>query len=241
MALETRGKVYSRKAALAAAANQTPETLMSIALYFSPGACSMAPQVVLSEIGTDYEPRRVNFAEKAQYTPEYLAMNPKGRVPVLLIDNFILTEVPAILTYLGQRFPQAGLLPAGGEPLGRCLEWLAYCSSTVHPAYAHLRRPERYVDDAAMHPALQAKGEAGFIDCIGYIDRKLEGKQFAAGDAYSVADAYLIVFFGWANGLKKFDIATRFPHYSAVARRILARPAVQKVIAMEATEARYQF
>jgi len=212
---------------------------MTIALYFGPGACSMAPHIVLNEIGVDYEPRKTNLAEKAQLTPEYLAMNPKGRVPVLLADGFVLTEVPAILTYLGQRYPQANLLPAGGEPLARCLEWLAYCSSTVHPSYAHLRRPERYSDDQAAHPKMQEKGEATFIDCIGFIDRKLEGKQFAAGDAYSVADAYLLVFFGWANGLKKFDMAATYPHYTAWARRVLARPAVQKVIELEGTQARY--
>ena len=214
---------------------------MTIALYYGNGACSMAPHIVLNEIGVDYEPRLTNLAEKAQYTPEYLAMNPKGRVPVLCIDGFVLTEVPALLTYLGQRFPQAGLLPAGGEPLGRCLEWLAYCSSTVHPTYAHLRRPERYLDDKAMHPPLQAKGEAGFFDCIGYIDGKLAGKQYAAGNAYSVADAYLLVFFGWANNMKKFDFATRFPHYSAWARRVLPRPAVQKVIALEGLQGRFEF
>jgi len=214
---------------------------MTIALYYGPGACSMAPHIVLNEIGVDYEPRKMNLAEKAQYAPEYLAINPKGRVPVLQMDGFVLTEVPALLTYLGQRFPQAGLLPAGGEAMGRCLEWLAYCSSTVHPAYAHLRRPERYLDDGAAHPPLQAKGEQNFIDSIGYINGKLEGRQYAAGDVYSVADAYLLVFFGWANGLKKFDMAKTYPHYAAWARRVLQRPAVQKVIAMEGTQARYEF
>jgi glutathione S-transferase len=214
---------------------------MTIALYYGAGACSMAPHIVLNEIGVEYEPHKLNLAEKAQYAAEYLAVNPKGRVPALLIDGFVLTEVPALLTYLGQRFPQANLLPAGGEAMGRCLEWLAYCSSTVHPAYAHLRRPERYLDDVAMHPPLQAKGEQNFIDSIGYINGKLEGKQYAAGGVYSVADAYLLVFFGWANGLKKFDMAKTYPHYSAWARRVLQRPAVQKVIALEGTQARYEF
>jgi glutathione S-transferase len=213
---------------------------MTIALYFGPGACSMAPHIVLNEIGVEYEPRKMNLAEKAQYTPEYLAINPKGRVPVLMIDGFVLTEVPAILTYLGQRFPQSGLLPAGGEAMGRCLEWLAYCSSNVHPAYAHLRRPERYLDDASTFPPLQAKGEQNFIDCIGYINGKLEGQQYAAGEAYSLADAYLLVFFGWASGLKKFDMATTYPHYTAWARRVLARPAVQKVVALEGIGARFE-
>ena len=213
---------------------------MTIALYYGAGACSMAPHIVLNEIGVDYEPRKMDLAAKAQTTPEYLAINPKGRVPVLVIDDFVLTEVPALLTYLGQRFPQANLLPAGGEPLGRCLEWLAYCSSTTHPAYAHLRRPERYLEDKAMHPPLQEKGEASFVDSIGYINGKLEGKQYAAGDAYSVADAYLLVFFGWANGMKKFNMAERFPHYTAWAKRVLPRPAVQKVIALEGTQARYE-
>ncbi|HEY4372954.1 MAG TPA: glutathione S-transferase N-terminal domain-containing protein [Burkholderiales bacterium] len=214
---------------------------MTIALYHSPGACSMAPHVALSEIGVDYEPRRVNFAEKQQNSPEYLKINPKGRVPVLLIDGFVITEVPAILTYLAQRFPQANLLPAGGEAMGRCLEWLGYGSSTVHPAYAHLRRPERYTPEAPAFPAMQERGESSFMDSIAFIDSKLAGKQFAAGDAYSIADAYLLVFFGWANGLKKHNMAEKFPNYSAVARRVLARPAVQRVIELEKMQERYTF
>jgi glutathione S-transferase len=214
---------------------------MTTALYFGPGACSMAPHIVLNEIGVDYQPNKLNLAEKQQYTPEYLAINPKGRVPVLKIDGFTLTEVPALLTYLGQRFPQAGLLPNGGKAMGRVFEWLAYCSSTVHPAYAHLRRPERYADDTAVHPSLQAKGEATFMDCIGYIDRKLEGQQYAAGDTYTIADAYLLVFFGWANSMKKCDMNKTYPNYAAWARRVLQRPAVKKVIEMEGTQARYDF
>ena len=213
---------------------------MTIALYFSPGACSTAPHIVLNEIGVEYEQRKTVLADKANYTPEYLAINPKARVPVILIDGFVLTEVPAILTYLAQRFPQAGLLPAGGEPMARCLEWLAYCSSTVHPCYAHLRKPERYTADASAFPGLQERGEAGFIDCITYIDGKLAGKQFAAGDAYSIADAYLLVFFGWASGLKKHNMAERFPNYTAVVRRILARPAVQRTIEIEGIKARFE-
>lgn len=214
---------------------------MTIALYHSPGACSMAPHIVLSEIGVDYEPRRVNFAEKQQYSEEYKAINPKSRVPVLLIDGFVLTEVPAILTYLAQRFPQSNLLPAGGEAMGRCLEWLAYASSTVHPAYAHLRRPERYLPDPATFPPLQERGEASFMEYIGFIDSRLAGKQFAAGDTYSIADAYLLVFFGWANGMKKHNMAEKFPNYSAVARRVLARPAVKRVIELEKIHERFEF
>ena len=214
---------------------------MSIALYYGPGACSMGPHIVLNEIGADYEPRRVNLAEKANQKPEYLAINPKGRVPALQIDGFILTEASAILSYLGRRFPASGLYAQGGEAEARMLEWMSWCSNTVHPSFAHIRRTERYSDDASAFASIQQKGEATFWDCLATIDGALKGKQYALGDTYSLADPYFLVFFGWGNSLKKVDMAQKFPSYAAFARRMLERPAVKKVVELEGTRERFTF
>ena len=123
---------------------------MTIALYYSPGACSFAPHVVLREVGVEFELRKVSTADRSNYSPEYLAINPKGRIPTLLIDGFTLTENPAILAYLGRRYPEAGLYPSAvGENEARCLELLAWSSNTVHVAFAQMLRPERFVKNAA--------------------------------------------------------------------------------------------
>ncbi|EDM47637.1 glutathione S-transferase N-terminal domain-containing protein [Marinobacter algicola] len=100
---------------------------MSIALYYSPGSCSLAPQIVLNETGEPFELRKIATAERANRSNEYLAINPKGRVPALQIDGFILTETPAILAFLGRRFPSSGLYPADASAAeARCLELLAW-------------------------------------------------------------------------------------------------------------------
>jgi glutathione S-transferase len=102
---------------------------MTIALYYSPGSCSLAPHIALNEIGQPFELRKFATADRANYSAEYLAINPKGRIPALQIDGFILTENPAILAYLGRRFPSAGLYPVdGSEAEARCLELLAWSS-----------------------------------------------------------------------------------------------------------------
>jgi glutathione S-transferase len=212
-----------------------------IALYYGSGACSMGPHIALNEIGVPYEARRVNLAEKANQKPEYLAVNPKGRVPALQIDGFVLTEAAAILSYLGRRFPEAKLYPQGGEAEARMLEWMAWCSNTVHPSFAHIRRTERYSEDPATYASIQQRGEATFWECLNTIDAALKGKDYALGETYSLADPYFLVFFGWGNSLKKVDMAQKFPSYAAFARRMLERPAVKKVVEMEGTHERFTF
>jgi glutathione S-transferase len=119
-------------------------------LYYSPGACSLAPHLVLEEVGAVFEPVLISTAKGEQRTPEYLAINPKGRVPALADGGFVVTENPAILRYIARKFPDAGLWPDDPHEEARCAEWLAWMSSTIHPTYAHVRRPERYAtsDDA---------------------------------------------------------------------------------------------
>ncbi|MGZ9202373.1 MAG: glutathione S-transferase N-terminal domain-containing protein, partial [Caulobacteraceae bacterium] len=117
-------------------------------LFYSPGACSIAPHILLRELELPHTLQLVSLADGEHNTASYLRINPKARVPALEIGGEIYTEVPALLTYLASLKPEAGLLPAlGSVELARTLEWLAWLSSTVHIAFAQFRRPERFLPD----------------------------------------------------------------------------------------------
>src|SRR5207245_3236327 len=106
-----------------------------LTLYMSPGSSSMAPHIALHEIGVEFESRWVSFARREQHAPEYLAVNPEGKVPTLLVEGRPLTEVAAVLYYLAMRFPQAGLFPTGDLDVeAQIISWMSFIASTVHPA-----------------------------------------------------------------------------------------------------------
>src|SRR5258707_8525302 len=152
----------------------------TIALYYSPGSCSLAPHIVLNETGQPFELRKFATADRANYSAEYLAINPKGRIPALQIDGFILTENPAILAFLGRRFPSAGLYPAdGSEAEARCLELLAWSSNTVHVAYAQLFRPERFVPNEQSYPPVKESGHVNYERCLAGIEETLQHRDYS--------------------------------------------------------------
>ncbi|WP_406854277.1 glutathione S-transferase family protein [Alsobacter sp. KACC 23698] len=207
---------------------------MSLKLYHSPGACSLAAHLVLEEVGATFEPVRVNFAEGEQRSPAYLALNPKGRVPALVDGDWVLTEVPAILRHVARTHPAAGLWPDDPRDEARCAEWLAWCSSTVHVAYAHVRRPERYASSDAAKAEVMEKGRETCLDVWSQVDARLAGRTFAAGDRLSVADFYVLVFWLWGRGpTLAFDMPATYPHWTAHARRLAERPAVRRVFERE--------
>jgi glutathione S-transferase len=206
---------------------------MTIAFYYSPGSCSLAVHVVLNETGQPFELRKFSTADRANYSAEYLAINPKGRIPALQIDGFILTEVPAILAFLGRRFPRAGLYPAdGSEAEARCLELLAWSSNTVHVAYAQLLRPERFVPNEQAYPPVKESGRSNYDRCLSDIERRLQHQDYAVGAQYTVVDPFWLVFYRW--GMRSgFEMRTRFPAYTAHAERLCRRPGVQKTLSAE--------
>jgi glutathione S-transferase len=204
---------------------------MAIKLYYAPGACSLASHIVIEEVGVPYETQKLNLAEGDQRKPEYLRINPRGRVPTLVVDGKVLTENIGILTYFGGGYPQAGLWPEKTWDQAKLVSTLGWFSNTVHPAYGHIARTERYVDDEAAKEAVKAKGKASFQGYLEEIDRLLAGQKWCLGNQYTVADPYLLLFYRWANRLKM--PVRELKHYSAVIDRILARPAVQKVMADE--------
>lgn len=203
-------------------------------LYYAPGACSLAAHIVLEEIGLPFETVRLDLAKGDQRAPEYLAVNERGRVPALYEEGWVLTENPAILRHLARSHPEAGLLPEDPRQLAIADEWLAWLSSSHHVAYAHVRRPERYSADEAAFPDIRAKGAETFGDLCTMTEVKLSNGGWALGERYSVVDADLMVFWLWARGSAiGFDMPDRFPSWTAHARRMAGRPAVQAVFARE--------
>src|SRR5215210_5667595 len=187
---------------------------MTLRLYYSPGSCALAPHITLEETGAAYEPVRVALAEGEQNQPAYRAINPKGRVPALAEGDFVVTENPAILRYIARRFPAAHLWPEDPREEARCAEWLAWLSSTIHVAYAHVRRPERYATDEAATANVVAKGKETCRELWAAVDARLAHGPWALGERFSVADAYLMVFWTWARGpALGFDVAKEVPNW----------------------------
>src|SRR4029453_9395775 len=130
---------------------------MSIKLYYAPGACSLASHCAIEETGVAYETQRLNLQEGDQRKPEYLKLNPRGRVPTLVVDGHVLTENVGIMTYIAGGNPKAGLWPKDTWHQAAAVATMAWLSNTVHTTVGHLFRPARYVDDAAAQEAVKAK------------------------------------------------------------------------------------
>ena len=169
-----------------------------LTLYYAPGACSLASHIVLEESGEKYEGKRVDLAKGEQRTEAYLKIHPLGRVPALLLDNGEpLTENTAILPYLGKRF---GLWPKDALAEAKALSLIGYFASSVHPAHAHISRPERYATDKSYFPDIQEQGRKTFHGYLKQIDGMLAGRQWLS-DQYSVLDPYGLLFYAW--GLRR--------------------------------------
>jgi glutathione S-transferase len=184
-----------------------------LTLYFAPGASSMAPHIALHEIGAPFEARSISFVRKENRAPAYLALNPEGKVPTLLIEGRPLSEVAAILFYLARQFPTAGLLPEDdGEAEAQIISWMSFIAATVHPA----RRSG--LDHARAIYAL--------------VDKRLGSGLWAVG-SYSIADIHIFrLYWRFFNSLR--PAPGEFPNLDAHYQRMMARPAVQKTIAAEA-------
>jgi glutathione S-transferase len=188
--------------------------------YFAPGSSAMATHIALHEVGAAFEPRLLSFKAKEQQRPDYLALNPEGKVPALVIDGRVLTEVAATLYYLAKTYPAAGLWPQGGiNAEAEAVSWMSFIASTVHPA--------------------RRAGEARWREVFHLCEQRLDGKEWAVGGHYSIADIHLFrLFWRFVDALGA-DHAS-YPGLMAHYERIMARPAVEKTIAIEST-AGYEF
>ncbi|MBV9418890.1 MAG: glutathione transferase GstA [Alphaproteobacteria bacterium] len=194
-------------------------------LYYSPGACSLASHIVAEELGLKLDYEKVDLKEhKTEHGADYYAINPKGAVPAIALDeNRLLTENVAILTYLGDQKPEAELVPRPGSfDRTRLLEWLGFLSSEIHKAYAPL-----------FHGSEEEKTKARqtLDKHFGYVDKKLTGRPFLNGESLSVADAYLFVMLTWA-GKTGVDLS-KYRNLPTFRDRISKRPAVRRAMQME--------
>ena len=201
-------------------------------LYYATGTCALASHIALEEAGAEYSTVKVNFATNEQRSPEYLAINPKGRVPSLVTDRGILTETPAMLAFIAQSFPKAKLAPI--EDPFRFAEVQAfnsYLCSTVHTNHAHRPRATRWADDPTAIESMKKKVPETMAASFELIETKMMRGPWVMGDTYTVCDPYLFTIAGWLEG-DSVDIS-RFPKVSAHRVRMADRPAVSKVLAAE--------
>ncbi len=199
-----------------------------LTLFYAPGACSMAPHIVLEESGEKYEPKRLDLSKGEHRTPEYMKIHPLARVPALKLDDGSpLTENTAILPFLGKRF---GLWPKDPVAEARALSVVGLFAATVHPANGHIGRTERYTDEKSAFPGIQAKAKSSYAEYMKQIDGLYAGREWLS-DQYSVLDPYAFVFYFWHA--RRGEPAKELKNYSAAVERMLKRPAVQRVVADE--------
>lgn len=206
-----------------------------LTLFYTPGACSLASHIALEEAGATFDLKRVDLAGGEQRTPAFLAINPKGRVPALATNKGVLTENPVILGYIAQTFKDAKLADNDDSfAFGDMQAFNMFLATTVHVAFAHIFRPERYVDGAVAIAAAKAKAPESLRSAFALIeDRLSDGRSFVQGETYSVADPYLFTFERWYIGRGVGDLAT-FPRMAAHHARVGARDAVKRALAAEA-------
>jgi glutathione S-transferase len=194
----------------------------------------LASHIALEEAGAEYETVRLDFRSNDQRKPEYLALNPKGRVPALVTDRGVLTETPAILVFIAQTFPGAHLAPLDDAfVLAQVQAFNSYLCSTVHVAHAHRVRGYRWVDaeDAAAIVAMQKKVPQSVAQCFDLIEREMFAGPWVMGTSYTICDPYLFTLARWmeADGVE----SSRFSKVHDHLRRMSDRPAVKRVLAQE--------
>lgn len=205
-------------------------------LFYAPGSCALASHIALEEAGATYEAVRLDFGAGDQRKPEYLAVNPKGRVPSLATDRGVLTETPAILAFVAQTFPQARLAPLGDPfAFAQLQAFNSYLCSTVHVAHAHRMRGYRWVDaeDTTAIAAMKKKVPQSVGDCFELIEREMFVGPWVMGDTYTVCDPYLFTIAGWleSDGVDP----SRFPRVQDHRNRMSERPAVKAALAQESS------
>lgn len=208
-------------------------TIMKMLLYYSPGACSLAPHILLEEALAPYELVEVNVQQRKTQEPGFLQLNPKGRVPVLVIGDQVLTEVPAICWHIANGCGAPLLAPGDLLQQARTLEWFNWLSGTLHGiAFGGKWRPQRFVHEVALFGAVQAMADDNLRAGFAHIEARLADRTWALGEAYGMVDPYLLVFHRWADAIG-IDVASLYPHWHLHAQRMLARPAVRRALQQE--------
>ncbi len=196
-------------------------------LFYKPGACSLAPHIVANEAGIDLDLVKVDLASKrTEQDRDFLAVNPKGYVPALVLpDGELVTEAAVIVQYLADRKPESGLMPeAGGMARYRVQEWLNFIATELHKTFSPLFRPTTPEETKEANRAHLSKR-------LAYVDQRLADRPYLTGEAFTAADAYLWTILGWAQFVG-LDLSP-FAHVRRFIETVAARPAVQKTLRQE--------
>jgi glutathione S-transferase len=201
-------------------------------LYYAAHTCALASHIALEDAGAEYSTVRIDFAANEQRSPEYLAINPKGRVPALVTVRGILTETPAMLAYIAQSFPGARLAPLDDPfAFAEVQAFNSYLCATLHVAHAHRMRGTRWADDPAAIEAMKRKVPDSVGACYELIEGKMLRGPWVMGDSYTICDPYLFTVAQWMEG-DSID-PSRFPKVSDHRERMSERAAVRKAIAVQ--------
>lgn len=207
--------------------------MSKIQLYMAPGTCARVSCIALEEAGADFETVVMRFMKGEHKSPEFRQLNPKGKVPTLVIDGEPLTENVAIITYLDQRYPDAKLIPQAKNELdgARQLADLCFCSTTLHPIVTRIRMAH-FIAGEECAGAVWATACKAMVEYFALIESRLSDQAWWYGDQWSAMDAYLYWVFWRVKGAE-FDVSP-FPRFAKHAQRMETRPAVQRALAREA-------
>ena len=196
-------------------------------LFYMPGACSLAPHIVANEAGIDLELVKVDGAsKKTEQDQDYLATNPNGYVPALVLpDGELMTEASVVVQYLADQKPESGLMPGAGDMARyRVQQWLAFVATELHKTFSPFFKP-------GTPEATKETNRAHLSKRLAYVDRKLDGRSYLTGDAFTAADAYLWTILGWAK-VVGIDLSP-FANIQRYLGTVAARPAVQQALRAE--------
>ena len=199
-------------------------------LYFARGTCAFASHIALAEAGADYTVERIDFKANQQNSADYLAVNPKGRVPALVTERGILTETPAILAFVAQSFPKAKLAPLDDAfAFAQVQAFNSYLCSTVHVAHAHRVRGSRWASEESSFADMKRKVPQTMGACFAMIEDKMLRGPWVMGEQYTICDPYLYTIATWLEG-DGVEIA-KYPKLADHYHRMAGRAAVKKALA----------
>jgi glutathione S-transferase len=200
-------------------------------LYYVPDTCSLATHIALIDASAQYELVRMSFTKEDQKRPDYLKINPKARVPALITDDGVLTETPALLAYVAQAFPHAGLAPGGAFEFSKIQEFNSYLCSTAHVAHAHRMRGYRWADEPEAYAAMQRKVPTSVTQCYELVEREMLKGPWVMGDQYTICDPYLFTLAQWleADGVDM----NRIPKVRDHRTRMRERPSTDRALREE--------
>ena len=231
-----RSELYSPQAPPAGVPNRNPncrqgeETDMKIELYYAPITCSMAPYITLTEAGADFDIHALNFRTNQHKSPEYMKINPKHKVPMLVVDGERLTENVAIHLWISRAFPKAGILPTDPWDQAQAVSLLSWCSGGIHPYLSRINNPGIVCDVDGTADSVVAHAAGALDELFGLANDLLDGKGYFMGD-FTAPDAH---FFWCTRRATQFKLdLSAHRNVTAHFERMQTRPSVQKLLAFE--------